>query len=117
MLDLRDQILVCGLQDTRTVVVLRVPLGQSEGHRGSVSSRQGCRHLSLFRLETSDPASASTMQLVVTRTSAHADLSSQLVLLPYNLLLQKSAREALGIDLKDQVVIIDEAHSGYSSGS
>ena len=35
----------------------------------------------------------------------------QLVLLPYNLLLQKTAREALGIDLTDQVVIIDEAHS------
>ncbi len=37
----------------------------------------------------------------------------QLVTLPYNLLLQKSAREALGIDLKDQIVIIDEAHSEF----
>ncbi|EIN12348.1 DNA repair helicase [Punctularia strigosozonata HHB-11173 SS5] len=36
---------------------------------------------------------------------------SQLVLLPYNLLLHRSAREALGIDLKDQVVVIDEAHN------
>ncbi|KAJ2935178.1 hypothetical protein H1R20_g1973, partial [Candolleomyces eurysporus] len=36
---------------------------------------------------------------------------AELVTLPYNLLLQKSAREALGIDLKDQVVIIDEAHT------
>ncbi|RXW24469.1 hypothetical protein EST38_g1370 [Candolleomyces aberdarensis] len=36
---------------------------------------------------------------------------AELVTLPYNLLLQKSAREALGIDLKDQVVIIDEAHN------
>lgn len=35
----------------------------------------------------------------------------QLVTLPYNLLLQKSAREALGIDLSNQIVIIDEAHS------
>ena len=35
----------------------------------------------------------------------------QLVTLPYNLLLQKSAREALGIDLRDQIVLIDEAHS------
>jgi Rad3-related DNA helicase len=34
-----------------------------------------------------------------------------LVTLPYNLLLQKAAREALGIDLKDHIVIIDEAHS------
>jgi chromosome transmission fidelity protein 1 len=35
----------------------------------------------------------------------------QLVLLPYNLLLHQSAREALGIDLTDQIVVIDEAHS------
>ena len=35
--------------------------------------------------------------------------------LPYNLLLQKNAREALEIDLKDQIVVIDEAHSGLSS--
>ncbi|KAJ1909776.1 ATP-dependent DNA helicase chl1 [Tieghemiomyces parasiticus] len=34
-----------------------------------------------------------------------------LVTLPYNLLLQKSAREALGINLKDAVVIVDEAHN------
>ena len=32
-------------------------------------------------------------------------------MLPYNLLLQKAARESLGIDLTNQVVIIDEAHS------
>ncbi|KAI0667105.1 DNA repair helicase [Trametes maxima] len=36
---------------------------------------------------------------------------AQLVLLPYNLLLQQTAREALGIDLTGQVVIIDEAHN------
>lgn len=35
------------------------------------------------------------------------------MLLPYNLLLQKNAREALGIDLTNQVIIIDEAHSKY----
>ncbi|KAG8888096.1 ATP-dependent DNA helicase chl1, partial [Tulasnella sp. 403] len=34
----------------------------------------------------------------------------QLVILPYNLLLQKNSREALGIDLKDHIVIVDEAH-------
>lgn len=43
--------------------------------------------------------------------SRKAISQAELVTLPYNLLLQKSAREALGIDLKDQIVIIDEAHS------
>ncbi|WVQ69797.1 uncharacterized protein L199_008017 [Kwoniella botswanensis] len=36
---------------------------------------------------------------------------SQIVTLPYNLLLQKNAREALDINLKDQVIVIDEAHN------
>ncbi|KAH9833515.1 DNA repair helicase [Rhodofomes roseus] len=36
---------------------------------------------------------------------------AQLVLLPYNLLLQKNAREALGVDLTNQVIIVDEAHN------
>ncbi|KAL1953038.1 hypothetical protein VTO42DRAFT_3747 [Malbranchea cinnamomea] len=36
---------------------------------------------------------------------------SEIVTLPYPLLLQKSAREALNISLKDHVIIIDEAHN------
>lgn len=36
---------------------------------------------------------------------------SEIVTLPYPLLLQKSAREALGINLKGHVLIIDEAHN------
>ncbi|KAF2134439.1 DNA repair helicase, partial [Dothidotthia symphoricarpi CBS 119687] len=35
----------------------------------------------------------------------------EIVTLPYPLLLQKSAREALGLSLKEHVVIIDEAHN------
>ena len=42
--------------------------------------------------------------------------SVQLVTLPYNLLLQKNAREALEIDLRDQIVVIDEAHSRCKQG-
>ncbi|CAO2654545.1 Nn.00g112780.m01.CDS01 [Neocucurbitaria sp. VM-36] len=35
----------------------------------------------------------------------------EIVTLPYPLLLQRSSREALGLSLKDHVVIIDEAHN------
>ncbi|EMC96045.1 hypothetical protein BAUCODRAFT_514453 [Baudoinia panamericana UAMH 10762] len=37
--------------------------------------------------------------------------AAELVTLPYPLLLQKSARDALGISLRGQVVVIDEAHN------
>lgn len=36
---------------------------------------------------------------------------AEIVTLPYPLLLQKSARDALGISLKGHVIIIDEAHN------
>ncbi|CAG8641737.1 11122_t:CDS:10 [Ambispora gerdemannii] len=36
---------------------------------------------------------------------------SQIVTLPYNLLLSKSTRESTGISLKNNIVIIDEAHN------
>ncbi|EGG02802.1 uncharacterized protein MELLADRAFT_38383, partial [Melampsora larici-populina 98AG31] len=36
---------------------------------------------------------------------------AQIVTLPYNLLLQKSSRNALGISLTDNVIIVDEAHN------
>jgi chromosome transmission fidelity protein 1 len=38
-------------------------------------------------------------------------LTTQIVTLPYPLLLQRTAREALGLSLKDHIVIIDEAHN------
>ena len=31
--------------------------------------------------------------------------------MPYSLLLQKGARESLGLNVEDKVVVIDEAHS------
>lgn len=36
---------------------------------------------------------------------------AEVLTLPYPLLLQKSAREALGVSIRDNVVIIDEAHN------
>ena len=43
--------------------------------------------------------------------SRSAIAESEIVTLPYPLLLHKTAREALGINLKNQIVIIDEAHN------
>ncbi|KAF2724334.1 DNA repair helicase [Polychaeton citri CBS 116435] len=43
--------------------------------------------------------------------SRPAILPAEIVTLPYPLLLQRTAREALGINLRDHVVIIDEAHN------
>ncbi|GAA5891317.1 hypothetical protein JCM5296_006897 [Sporobolomyces johnsonii] len=43
--------------------------------------------------------------------SRKAVKSAEIVTLPYNMLMQKSAREALGISLKDHIVVIDEAHN------
>ena len=38
-------------------------------------------------------------------------LPSQLVVLPYNTLLHAPTREAVGVKLKENIVIIDEAHN------
>lgn len=35
----------------------------------------------------------------------------QVVALPYNMLLHKSTRESLGVELKGNVVVVDEAHN------
>ncbi|GAA5845996.1 hypothetical protein JCM9279_004750 [Rhodotorula babjevae] len=43
--------------------------------------------------------------------SRKAVRAAEVVTLPYNMLMQKSAREALGISLKEHIVIIDEAHN------
>ncbi|ANB14288.1 Chl1p [Sugiyamaella lignohabitans] len=43
--------------------------------------------------------------------SRHVVANTEIVTLPYQLLLQKSSRDALGIDLEDSIVVIDEAHN------
>ncbi|KIX01052.1 uncharacterized protein Z518_10118 [Rhinocladiella mackenziei CBS 650.93] len=51
------------------------------------------------------------MEICPYYASRAAIASTEVLTLPYPLLLQKSAREALGISLKDNVVVIDEAHN------
>ncbi|KIX92272.1 uncharacterized protein Z520_12018 [Fonsecaea multimorphosa CBS 102226] len=51
------------------------------------------------------------MQLCPYYASRAAISMSEVLTLPYPLLLQKSARAALGVSVKDNVVIIDEAHN------
>ncbi|KNC95958.1 DNA repair helicase (rad3) [Spizellomyces punctatus DAOM BR117] len=43
--------------------------------------------------------------------SRYAVRTSQVVTLPYSMLLQKTARESVGITVKGNIVIIDEAHN------
>lgn len=52
-----------------------------------------------------------TLQVCPYYASRSAIPGAEVVTLPYPLLLQKSAREALGIKLEGNVVIIDEAHN------
>ncbi|KAI0057841.1 DNA repair helicase [Artomyces pyxidatus] len=47
--------------------------------------------------------------------SREAIAQAELVTLPYNLLLQKNAREALSIDLSNQIIVVDEAHNLLST--
>ncbi|KAI0304347.1 DNA repair helicase [Multifurca ochricompacta] len=47
--------------------------------------------------------------------SREAISQAEVVTLPYNLLIHRDAREALNIDLTNQVVVVDEAHNLISS--
>ncbi|ETN45463.1 uncharacterized protein HMPREF1541_09295 [Cyphellophora europaea CBS 101466] len=51
------------------------------------------------------------MEICPYYASRPAIAPSEVLTLPYPLLLQKSAREALGVSVKDNVVVIDEAHN------
>lgn len=44
-------------------------------------------------------------------TSRKSIQNGQLILVPYNSILHKNTRISLGIDLKDNILIIDEAHN------
>lgn len=47
--------------------------------------------------------------------SREAISQAEVVTLPYNLLLHRDARDALGIDLTNQIIVVDEAHNLISS--
>jgi len=54
----------------------------------------------------------SEVHMFITVINSNGQLmDNQIVTLPYPLLLQKSAREALDISLHDHIIIIDEAHN------
>jgi ElaB/YqjD/DUF883 family membrane-anchored ribosome-binding protein len=57
----------------------------------------------------------SKLQICPYYASRPAIGNAEIVTLPYPLLLQRAAREALGYNLKNHVVIIDEAHNLISS--
>lgn len=40
-----------------------------------------------------------------------AILDADIICVPYNLLLQKSSRDAIGLQLEESIVILDEAHN------
>lgn len=43
--------------------------------------------------------------------SRHSIKSAEIIALPYNILFQKDARHSFSINLRNQIVIIDEAHN------
>lgn len=91
MQDMRDQILATP-RDIEDLAQL--------GRDVKVCPYYGSRR-AIKQAEVSSGASPATLRLK----------DVQLVVLPYNLLLQKNSREVLGVDIADQVVVIDEAHS------
>jgi len=88
--------------------------GIAKRYRRFGGSWSTIEYLPLLRVQTRHSSGRGSGIITLPMRKGLTDTPLKLVTLPYNLLLQKSAREALGIKLKDQIVIIDEAHSTYS---
>jgi chromosome transmission fidelity protein 1 len=81
--------------------------------KGSKSTVEDFRNHALVRIRDIEDLGhlGQALEICPYYASRSAIAPSEIVTLPYPLLLQKSARDALGISLKDNVVIIDEAHN------
>ena len=90
-----------------------VLIGQSAGYRAAGFPREGPGSLSLLWHETCRSFCSGMCVCACTHQSAGSldHTSPQLVVLPYNTLLHAPTRQAVGIKLKGNVVIIDEAHN------
>lgn len=98
------------LQDSKTPANMKCPYVPNKDNEAEVLDFQ---HHALSKIRDIEDLSAVGKKLGVcpyysTRPTVKP---SEIVTLPYPLLLQKSAREALGLSLKDHVIIIDEAHN------
>ncbi len=95
----------------RKLSILLLCKGIAKRYRRFGSSWSTIEYLPLLRVQTRHSSGRGNGITTFPMRKGLTGTSLKLVTLPYNLLLQKSAREALGIKLKDQIVIIDEAHS------
>lgn len=112
MLDLRDQILV-RLDQSISFYLISFAQAVPKDIEDLVVVGKLSRTCPYFGTRRAIPQAEVTLALTICQAFSHAKF--QLVTLPYNLLLSKSARESLGIDLKGQIVVIDEAHSALSN--
>ncbi|KAH0388007.1 ATP-dependent RNA helicase CHL1, partial [Aureobasidium melanogenum] len=98
------------LQDAKTPKDKKCPFVPNKENEGSVLDFQ---HHALAKIRDIEDLGALGKKLGVCPYYATrpAVKPSEIVTLPYPLLLQKTAREALGLSLKNHIVIIDEAHN------
>ncbi|KAG9646486.1 ATP-dependent RNA helicase CHL1, partial [Aureobasidium melanogenum] len=98
------------LQDAKTPKEKKCPFVPKKENEGSVLDFQ---HHALAKIRDIEDLGALGKKLGVCPYYATrpAVKPSEIVTLPYPLLLQKTAREALGLSLKNHIIIIDEAHN------
>ncbi|KAG9574816.1 ATP-dependent RNA helicase CHL1, partial [Aureobasidium melanogenum] len=98
------------LQDAKTPKDKKCPFVPNKENEGSVLDFQ---HHALAKIRDIEDLGALGKKLGVCPYYAArpAVKPSEIVTLPYPLLLQKTAREALGLSLKNHIIIIDEAHN------